>query len=158
MRKLGIIAVLSLMVMALAAVPALAASPHFLRSSAAINNSGDLVVSFKEAGLGNITAANYTITGDVTATYACINGGTKHPQAANKEDVATTFDVSDTFPVRNGSSTGTLTSEVPESTLDCPPGQTEVLASVTYSNILLTSNFSGNTVDLGPVSREFVAI
>ena len=31
MRKIGIIAVLSLVVMALAAVPALAASPHFKR-------------------------------------------------------------------------------------------------------------------------------
>jgi hypothetical protein len=51
MRKIGIIAVLSLMALALAAVPALAASgsPHFIRSAtnASVDQGGNLVVNFK---------------------------------------------------------------------------------------------------------------
>ena len=37
--------------LALGATAALADSPHFIRASATINNSGQLVCTFKEAGL-----------------------------------------------------------------------------------------------------------
>ena len=154
MRKLGNIAVLSLMALAIAAVPAIAASPHFLRSDATINSGGDLVVSFKEAGLGNaLETATYNVTGTVTATYGCINRGDKHPEAANKEDVTEVFDASQTVPVRNGSATGSITIPLPESPLDCPGNQVSKLFSVTYSGIELHSGASGNTVPLGSVSQ-----
>src|SRR5215203_135753 len=134
MRKLGIIAVLALMVTALAAVPALAASPHFLRQSATINDSGALVVTFKEAGLGNaLESANYTLNATGTATYACVNRGEKHPQAANKESFEQQLTDEGTFPVRNGSVTGSLSVGPVPSTLDCPGGQREVLVSVSYT-------------------------
>src|SRR5918995_1441847 len=105
MRKIGIIAVLALMVTALAAVPALAVSPHFLFT----NSSGALVVSFKEAGLGNITTTPISVNTDYEVTYGCFNGGGKHPQAANKETFFGDATVSDNFPVRNGQTTGSLT-------------------------------------------------
>jgi hypothetical protein len=57
MRKLGIIGVLSLMALALAAVPALADSPHFTKASASTDSSGNLIVTFKESGLGTTTTS-----------------------------------------------------------------------------------------------------
>jgi hypothetical protein len=159
MRKLGIIAVLALMVTALAAVPALAASPHFLRQSATIDNSGNLVVTFKEAGLGNaLETATYRVTGSVTANYGCINRGSKHPEAANKEAVSTNFDSSQTFPVRNGSATGTITIPLPEATLDCPGNQVETLLDVTYFNVTLTSGASGNQIPFGQVGPRIFLV
>jgi hypothetical protein len=153
MRKLGIIAVLSLMVLAIAAVPAIAASPHFLRSDATVESDGDLVVSFKEAGLGNaLETATYNVSGTVVATYGCINRGTKHPEAANKEDVTEEFDASDTFPVRNGSATGSITIPLPESPLDCPGNQVATLFDVTYFDVVLTSGASGDSIEFGDVS------
>lgn len=42
----------------------------------------------QEAGLGNtVSTEAITLSGTATATYACINGGGKHPSAANKETV-----------------------------------------------------------------------
>jgi hypothetical protein len=52
MRKLGIIAVLSLMALALAAVPALAQNPHFVGSLVGRDAGTQLRVSGKIAGLG----------------------------------------------------------------------------------------------------------
>ena len=53
MRKIGIIAVLSMLVVALAAVPALAQNPHFISASASgPAANGNLTVNFKIAGLG----------------------------------------------------------------------------------------------------------
>jgi hypothetical protein len=41
----------------------------------------------KEAGLGDNQLVDYVASADASATYACINGGGKHPQAQNKETV-----------------------------------------------------------------------
>ena len=52
MRKIGIIAVVSLMALALAAVPAFAGNPHLIKNATGATLSGsNLVVNFKEAGL-----------------------------------------------------------------------------------------------------------
>jgi hypothetical protein len=53
MRKIGIIAVLSMLVMALAAVPALAANPHFLRGPMFTDNGTTVTTTGTIAGLGN---------------------------------------------------------------------------------------------------------
>jgi hypothetical protein len=60
-----------------------------------------LVVSFDERGLGNLNI-DYTVTADATATYACINGGGNHPQAANKETVNDDVSGSGSFEPKNG--------------------------------------------------------
>ena len=81
MRKIGIIAVLSLMALALAAVPALAQSGHFVTGGAnavkvtAPNaNTSDLIITGKVAGLGGTTFEIFA-TADATANYACQNRG-----------------------------------------------------------------------------------
>jgi hypothetical protein len=73
----------------LAVVPAAQAdSPHFIKASATINNSGQLVCAFKEVGLRNtLTVADISCSADATAVYQCFNKGGNHPQAGNKETV-----------------------------------------------------------------------
>jgi len=156
MRKLGIIAVLALMVTALAAVPALAANPHFTRASASgPNASGNLVVSFKIAGLGANEEILVTTTGQATGEYACINRGGNHPQASNKEAFAGPVSASGTFTSdKNGSVTGTLTLTPPPTTLVCPGGQKLVLANVSYTDVSVSGG--GDTAPItGNFSRTF---
>src|ERR671934_375347 len=88
MRKLVTASLLAL-VGVFAVVPAAQAdSPHFISASASINSSGQLVCSFKEAGLGNtLTVADISCSADATAVYQCFNNGGQHPKAGNKETV-----------------------------------------------------------------------
>src|SRR5687768_837022 len=77
-----------------------AGSPHFLGVTA--ERSGDsLVVSGKEAGLGNETQVHIVVTADAL----CINGGGKHPKAVNKASAS----ADGTFPVQNGKANFSLT-------------------------------------------------
>src|SRR5215472_14048427 len=129
------------------AVVAYATSPHFISASDAIITTatsdaidlGDLVVSWKEAGLGNNLLIDYTASASGTAEYACINGGGNHPSASNKETVNGPVSASGTFTSgKNGSISGSLTVEEPgPGAFSCPPGQTFILAFVAYSNISL---------------------
>jgi hypothetical protein len=166
MRKIGIIAVLSLLVTALAAVPVLAQSGHFVtgggnapRVSGPAAN-GDLTISGKVAGLGG-TTFQITATADAQATYACRTGGGEFPNAANKQDVGgvVTATTGPQPTPRNGQASFTLTLQEPTSTLTCPPGQTRVLVSVSYTNLTLTLREDGQLSDTvtipGTFSRVF---
>jgi hypothetical protein len=160
MRKLGIIAVLSLMALALAAVPALAASPltdspHFIKSATdtSVDQSGVLSVNFKEAGLSNGSTETITLSGTGTATYQCFNNGGNHPKAGNKETVSSFSSDTGDSQVKNGSVIGTLTLQLPgPGSFSCPPGQTLVgSTNVSYSDVTLTDTTSGQTVLFGTV-------
>src|SRR5215207_6595568 len=153
MRKIGIIAVLSLMAVALAAVPALAQNEHFVRASGSLNNDGSLAVSFKEAGLGTNQLIDYTLTADATATYVCGNRGGANPGAQNKTTVSGPVSASGAFSSgKNGQVTASLTVEPPPSNISCPPGQSLELASVSYTNVTLTDVTNGISVTLGNFS------
>ena len=115
---------------------------HFMSTSAAFSDAS-LVISFREAGLGNSPTATVSISviAAGSATYACINGGGKHPNAANKENVNGPVGATGVFGIsKNGSATGSLTLDPPPSTLVCPSGQTFVLAAVSFSNVLISDN------------------
>jgi hypothetical protein len=139
----------------LAVVPAAQAdSPHFITASASINDAGQLVCTFKEAGLGNtLTTAKISCSADATAVYQCFNNGGNHPKAGNKETVGGPVSSSGTFPVRNGQTTGSLTVNPPgPGGFTCPNGQTLYLQSVSYTNIVLSGE--GATADVpGSLSR-----
>lgn len=137
---------------AIAATPALADSPHFIGTpKASVDSSGNLVCSFKEAGLGTISATNVSCSATATAVYQCWNNGGNHPKAGNKETVTEPVTGSGTFPVRNGQTTGSMTVAPPgPGSFSCPPGQTLYLESVTYSGITLTAE--AGTVNLGTAS------
>ena len=143
-----VVATAALAVMLATAAVALADSPHFLRASATINNSGQLVCTFKEAGLGTtLTTANVSCSADATATYQCWNKGGNHPQAGNKETVGGPVSNDGTFPVRNGSVSGSITVSPPgPGDFSCPGGQTLFLEDVSYTNIVLSGE--GATADV----------
>jgi hypothetical protein len=149
--------------MALAAIGALLAfaavaqadAPKFHSASGTVNNAGALVVSFDERGLGNDNI-DYTLTADATATYACINGGGKHPQAANKETVNGEVSGGGSFEPKNGRVVASLSAgPISAGGFSCPNGQRLVLAAVSYTNIVLTDTTNGATTTVPDVSRTF---
>jgi hypothetical protein len=157
MKKLLVLATLAAG-FAVAVPTALADSPHFIKASASIDNAGNLVCSFKEAGLGSTaTTEHVSCSADASAVYACINGGNNHPQAANKETVSGPVSGEGDFPVRNGQTTGSITVAPPSAgSFTCPNGQRLVLAEVSYTNIVL-SGLAGDTADVpGTISEVLV--
>jgi hypothetical protein len=132
---------------------------HFFSTSSSINDSGALVVSWDEAGVGQATV-NYVLSANGTATYACINGGGNHPKATNKATVNGPVSASGTFsPTKNGRVTGSLSAGPPSAgSFSCPSGQTLVLASVSYTNIVLTDTTNNVSVSLPDTSRTFFAV
>lgn len=135
-----------------------AANPHFVSASANLASNGNLIVQFKEAGLGNNQNINEVASADSTAEYACINKGGKHPQATNKETVSGPVTASGNFSSgRNGQINGSLTLTPPgPGSFSCPNGQKLVLASVSYTNVTITdttNNVSANIA--GTFSKTF---
>ena len=72
MRKIGIIAVLSMLVVALAAVPALAANPHFVVGPTFTDLGTTIRATGSVAGLGN-EDVRVVLTATGTAEVECIN-------------------------------------------------------------------------------------
>jgi hypothetical protein len=129
---------------------------HFFTVDATVTSNGDLSISFDEAGLGN-GDINYTASAAAQAFYGCINGGSNHPQATNKEAVNATTSAGGTFKAKNGRVSGTLTLPVPPppASFSCPSGQTAVLASVTYTGALLSDTTSGVSVEQADMTGTF---
>ncbi len=118
-------AVLVALVMFAGAQVAFAGSPHFVSVTA--TRSGDsLIVSGKEAGLGNEAQVHIV----VNATAECINGGGKHPKAVNKESVSAAGD----FPVQNGKADFSLTLTATFSP-SCSPPMTVAFTNVTVTDV-----------------------
>ena len=124
MRRSMIVLVSILMALTLGAQVASAGNPHFVRVSA--ERQGDsLLVSFKEAGLGNEDQVHIV----VEATAHCVNRGGNRPQAENKQSVS----AADDFPVQNGKAQGTLTL-TPTFQPRCSPPMTIEFTSVTITD------------------------
>lgn len=137
-----------------------AASPHFLRASASgPSASGQLTVSFKEAGLGTNDNIDYTASATATAEYVCVTKSGRCPAAANKQTTTGQVTASGSFASeKNGQVTASLTISPPPvpSTLLCGRGQTPKLASVSYTNVKITDteNNVSKTIS-GTFSRTF---
>jgi len=153
------IAVLSAMVViSLLASAAFADAPKFHSATSSVNNAGALVVNFDERGLGNENVT-YTLTADATEVFACINGGGNHPQAANKETVNAEVSAGGTFQPKNGRVIASLTAGPPSAGgFSCPAGQRLVLASVSYTNIVLTDTSNNVSTSVPDASRTFFNI
>lgn len=153
-RKLSI-ALVVMTALAITAAATLAAAPKFFAVSSSINGSGALSVSWDERGLGNDNI-DYTLSADATAVWACINGGGKHPQAANKETVSSPVVANGSFEPKNGRVQASLSAGPPsQGDFTCPGGQRLVLASVSYSNITLTDTTNGVSTSIPDASRTF---
>jgi hypothetical protein len=135
------------------ALPASAQNAHFVRAAGSLNNDGSLTVTFKEAGLGTNQNIEYVLTADATATYVCVNRGGANPSAQNKTTVAGPVSAAGTFNSgKNGQVTASLTVQPPPSDISCPPGQSLELASVTYTDVVLTDTTNDVSVSLGDFS------
>ncbi len=159
--KRGIVFVLAVFTtLCLAATAAQAANAHFIFANAAVGDDGHLIVSWKEAGLGDNQLIHYEASADASGFYACINGGNKHPQAANKEAFEGPVSGEGTFNSgKNGQITASLDIAPPPSGLECPNGQRLVLACVTYSGITLRDTTNGIDAGVpGTVSRTLFPI
>jgi hypothetical protein len=146
---------------ALAVSPATAAATsgaHFFKdTSASVANSGALTVHIDEAGLGDGTTTNYTVSSQASATYACINGGGNHPKAANKQTFSEALSAEASFQPKNGRVQADISvGPISAGSFTCPSGQRLVLAAVSYSNVVLTDTSNNVTDNLGSVSRTFI--
>jgi len=119
---------------------------------------GGLFVTFKEVGLSSNAGTTYLVTADATATYGCINGGSNHPRAANKQTISGPVSGSATF---TSSGNGTISGAIAVAPLgpggfSCPPGQIVELVEVSYTNVVITDTTNGVSYSLpGTFSRTF---
>lgn len=113
-----------------------AGSPHFVQDISITRDGNSLTVSGKEAGLGNEAQVHIV----VSAEALCINPGSKHPKAANKESVSAEGD----FPVQNGKAEFSLTLTATFQP-DCTPPMTVVFTNVTVTDETngITKSFPG---------------
>jgi hypothetical protein len=119
---------------------AIAGNAHFVRGpDASLNsNTGNVTVTWKEAGLGDTVMIDYEASADGTARYQCVNRGGNCPAASNKQEVHGPVSATGSFASgKNGSINGSLTFEPPASTLVCPGNQRLVMTAVSYTNIAL---------------------
>lgn len=131
---------------------------HFMNdTSASVTDTGALSVFIDEAGVGNATV-NYTLAWTGTAHYGCINGGGKHPRAANKATSSTGGTSTASESPINGRVKATVpVSDTPPpapSGFSCPPGQTLVLADVSYT-VTVTDTTNNNVSTTLTASRIF---
>jgi len=61
-----------------------ATSPHFVGKVTATLVGNNVVVSWKEAGLGDNQNIDYVASADATATFHCVNNGGNCPNATTK--------------------------------------------------------------------------
>jgi hypothetical protein len=126
MRRLIPTVIVVLTAGALGAPVAWAGSPHFVSNTVkAIRTDNTITVQGKEAGLGDEEQVAIVLTG----TAECINGGEKHPKAANKESLSE----EGTFPVQNGKAEFKLSLTATFSP-ECAPPMTVVFSNVTVSD------------------------
>jgi len=129
-RKLFLIASLVITMSAALATAAWAGSPHFIDNAFTLSQSeSTLTVSGKEAGLGDEAQIHVVLS----ATAECINPGSNHPHAANKESVSAEGD----FPVQNGKAEFELSLTATFQPECSPP------MSVQYSDIVVTDTTNG---------------
>ena len=137
----------------LATSPAMAGNGHFIGNATSVSGSSltTLTVSFKEAGLESGATEHIVLSAHADATYQCVNGGKKNPNAGNKTSTGFDFTVPGEFTAaKNGNVVGSLSASVPldDPSFSCPSGQTETLSMVTWSNIGLDDLDSGASIDL----------
>lgn len=103
---------------------ALADSPHFIRgpTPAFDTSTGDLCVTFKEAGLGN-TPITYTLTVDsATFTFQCFTRHGNEPQGDPNNVSFSDLFASTTITPHNGQITGSLCLEPQQGDAGCQGG------------------------------------
>jgi hypothetical protein len=158
MKRFVLVSLTVILTIAVVTSSAGAVAAKFHSASGSVANNGALVVSFDERGLGE-GDIDYTLTADSVAVYACINGGNKHPQAANKETINGDVTGGGTFQAKNGRVQASLSAgPISAGDFSCPNGQRLVIASVSYTHIVLTDITNGSSIGVADTSRVFFAV
>src|SRR5215204_2519091 len=161
LRKFGIIAVLSLIATAIAAVPALAAAPTSVTQTGGLHvcegtvldvtatktDGAFLTATGEVCGAG--TSATATLSATATATVGCVTRGGGEPRGLEEAATTTTGEV--TFETRAGRGTFTVSTDpitIEDFAFECPSAQqTEVLVGpVTFTDITLTITSQTGTI------------
>jgi hypothetical protein len=148
MRRIGIIAALSALLMAVIAVPALAANPHFIGQPTFEDLGTTLQATGSVAGLGNENI-DVVLTAEGTATIECTNPGGNVAPGQTK-----TLTVSGTqtdIEVKNGRADFDVTTAEPVAPADaCPnPQWTPTVTDVEFTSAtiqVIQPSGSGNVV------------
>jgi hypothetical protein len=146
MKRLFALLSASLLALFAFATTAQAVSPHFVSASAHLSGT-NLVVDFKEAGLGTNQLITYVAGADSTVTYVCVNRGGANPSASNKTTISGPVSATGTFNSgKNGQVTSSLTLNPPgPGSFSCPKGQSLEIAQVSYTNVTITDTTNGIT-------------
>src|SRR5215217_8832025 len=162
LRKFGIIAVLSLIATALAAIPALAVAPTSVTSTGGLHvcQGSVLDISPESTGAGKfLTAtgevcgagptATATLSATAEATVGCVTRGGGEPSGL--EEVSTATSASETFRTRAGRGTLDVSTEplsIEDFDFQCPSAQqTEVLIGpITFTDVTLTITSQTGTI------------
>jgi hypothetical protein len=163
LRKIGIIAVLSLIVAAVAAVPALAVTVgpvdatsttkdkglHFVGTptvTAHKNGTAWLEANGEVAGAGKKATA--TLSSKAEVTTGCINRGSQGQQPKGLKRSTTTTNGSTTFDTHSGRGTFSVETSprIDAASRNCPDDMTPVLVSVTFTDITLTVKSAGKEI------------
>ena len=132
-------------------VVALAANPRFVMATDELVGE-NLVVSFREVGLGQASSIDYVVTAGNIATYACVSVGNEcgNPVSVNEPVAA----ASTMVPRRGGQVSGSLSLSPHSLELECALGDTKHLIDVTYYNITITDVTNGITQAVIPSAVE----
>jgi hypothetical protein len=142
---------------------ALAQNAHFIdsKTNLTVESDGDLVVRFKESGVGDNLNIDYLFSADATIACTCVTNSGRCPSAANKQTFAEEVSTASTFSPKNGSVSATMTITAPECPSGAPPtcggGQRFELSAISYTNISLTDTTNNITAggippDQGPLT------
>jgi hypothetical protein len=135
-----------------------AQNPHFIdsKTSLTVQSDGDLVVKFKESGVGDSLNIDYVFSAEATVTCTCVTNSGRCPKAANKQTFSEDTATGGTFSPKNGSVSATLTITAPECPSGAPPtcggGQSFELSAISYTDISLTD--TTNTLTAGNLATS----
>jgi len=133
-----LVAVVATFAIAGVAFAAPTGSPHFVGTPSISQDGNALVINFKAAGLGSQQSADFGLTGSVSVDSQCWTKSMNKPAADNKHEDLSVSEFG-SFPVRNGSVTGSFTVS-PLSTLTCPRGQVLIVSVADYDLTLTGPN------------------
>ena len=162
MKRLGLIGALSLLIAAIAAIPALAVAPTSVTSTGGLHvcqgSVLDITATTTDAGkiltatgevCGAGPTATATISANAEATVGCVTRGGGEPSGL--EEVSTAVVASETFETRAGRGTVDVSTEgltIEDFAFECPSRQqTEVLVGpVTFTDVTLTITSQTGTI------------